>query len=176
VTGLLQTEDYARHVSATTPVVADDEVSARVAARLARQQRVLMREDEPPATWFLLDYFALIRRVGTPEVMAAQMRHLSAVAGLPHVTIQVIPGTAHAGLLGGFTVTDRAAYAESVMRGQVFEDEQTVTDLSLRFDTLRGSACSAPDSVHLMKQAADLWTGVSQATAPRTGTAPRQRP
>lgn len=104
------------------------------------------------------------------------MRHLSAVAGLPHVTIQVIPGTAHAGLLGGFTVTDRAAYAESVMRGQVVEDEQTVTDLSLRFDTLRGSACSAPDSVHLMKQAADLWTGVSQATAPRTGTAPRQRP
>jgi transcriptional regulator with XRE-family HTH domain len=176
VTGLLQTEDYAREVSATTPVVADDEVSARVAARMARQQRVLMREDDPPATWFLLDYFALVRKVGTPEVMMTQMRHLAAVAGLPHVTIQVIPGGAHAGLLGGFTVTDHAAYAESVMRGQVFEDEQTVTDLSLRFDTLRGSACSAPHSISLIEQAADLWTGVSRATARRTATAPRQQP
>ena len=43
-------------------MVADDEVSARVAARMARQQRVLMREDEPPASWFLLDYFALSGR------------------------------------------------------------------------------------------------------------------
>jgi hypothetical protein len=52
-------------VSATTPILTDDEVTARVAARMARQQRVLMR-GEPPACWFLLDYFALIRQVGAP--------------------------------------------------------------------------------------------------------------
>jgi hypothetical protein len=40
---------------------------------MARQQRVLLRED-PPAAWFLVDYFALLRGIGTPEVMAAQMR------------------------------------------------------------------------------------------------------
>jgi hypothetical protein len=51
--------------------------------------------------------------------MGAQLRHLTAVARLPHVTVQIVPATAHAGLLGGFTVTDKAAYAESVMRGQV---------------------------------------------------------
>jgi transcriptional regulator with XRE-family HTH domain len=84
VTGLLQTEDYARDVSAPTPMVTDDEVSARVAARMDRQQRVLMRDD-PPAAWFLLDYFALVRAIGTPEVMAGQMLHLLAVSGLPHV-------------------------------------------------------------------------------------------
>jgi Domain of unknown function (DUF5753) len=50
-----------------------------------------------------------MRRVGTSEVMAAQMRHPAAVADLPHVTIQVIPGTDHAGLLGRFTVTDHDA-------------------------------------------------------------------
>jgi len=173
VTGLLQTEDYARGASATTPMVTDDEVSARVAARMARQQRVLLRDD-PPAAWFLLDYFALVRGIGTSEVMAGQMRHLIAVAGLPHVTIQVVPGTAHAGLMGGFTVTEKAAYAESVVRGQVFEDEETVIALSLRLDTLRGSACSAPDSINLLGQAADLWSGASRATARRTGTARRQ--
>ena len=170
IPGLLQTEDYAREVSAMTPCVAEDEVNARVASRLARQQRVLLR-DEPPAAWFLVDYFALLRQIGTPEVMAAQMRHLSALARLPYVTIQVVPGIAHAGLLGGFTVTDKAAYAESVMRGQVFEDEETRSALSLRFDTLRSSACSAPESIKLLRQAADLWSGVRRPTARRTGTA-----
>jgi Domain of unknown function (DUF5753)/Helix-turn-helix domain len=171
VTGLLQTEDYARCTSATTPMVGEDEVSARVAARIARQQRVLLRDDDPPAAWFLLDHFALLRQVGTPDVMAAQLRHLDAVARLPHVTIQVVPPAEHAGMLGGFTVTDKAAYAESVLRGQVFEDAETVTSLSVRFDTLRGSACSAPESMRLLRQAADLWTGVSRPTARRTGTA-----
>jgi Domain of unknown function (DUF5753) len=95
VTGLLQTEDYARCTSATTPMVGEDEVSARVAARIARQQRVLLRDDDPPAAWFLLDHFALLRQVGTPDVMAAQLRHLDAVARLPHVTIQVVPPAVH---------------------------------------------------------------------------------
>jgi len=59
-----------------TPCVAEDEVNARVASRLARQWRVLLR-DEPPAAWFLVDYFALLRQIGTPQVMAGQMRHVS---------------------------------------------------------------------------------------------------
>jgi hypothetical protein len=171
VTGLLQAEDYARYASATTPLVGEDEVSARVAARMARQQRVLLRDDNPPAAWFLLDYFALLRQVGTAEVMAGQLRQLEAVSRLPHVTIQVVPPTAHAGNLGGFTVTDKAAYAESVVRGQVFEDDETTRSLSLRFDTLRGSAFSAPQSMSLLRQAADLWSGVRRPTARRTGTA-----
>lgn len=174
MTGLLQTEDYAQHVSSAMPMVTDDQVSAMVTARMARQQRVLLREDNPPAAWFLLDYFALLRGIGSADVMAAQMRHLLAVASLPHVTIQVVPGAAHAGLLGGFTVADKAAYAESVVRGQVFEDDETVSALATRFDTLRGSACSVKDSIALMKQAEDLWTGVSRASARRTGTARRQ--
>jgi hypothetical protein len=173
VSGLLQTEDYARHVSSAMPMVTDDQVSAMVAARMARQQRVLLREDNPPAAWFLADYFALLRGVGPAEVMAAQVRHLIAVADLPNITIQIVPGATHAGLMGGFTVTDKAAYAESVVRGQVFEDDETISALALRFDTLRGSAFSVKDSITLMEQAADLWTGVSRATARRTGTAPR---
>jgi uncharacterized protein DUF5753 len=128
----------------------------------------------PPTAWFLLDFFALLRGVGTPAVMVAQMRHLTAIARLPHATVQVIPATAHAGLLGGFTVTDKTAYAESVVRGQVFEVDGTVAGLSLRFDTLRASACSARDSIALMERAADLWTGVSRATARTRATAPRQ--
>jgi hypothetical protein len=72
--------------------------------------------------------------------MASRLRHLAAVAAMSHVTVQVVPGCGHVGLAGGFTVADKAAYAESVIGGQVFEDAETVSSLSVRFDTLRGSA------------------------------------
>ena len=137
----------------------------------SHEQGTLVLRDDPPAAWFLGDYFALLRGIGTPELMAVQMRHLSAVAAMPNVTIQIVPGCAHAGFMGGFTVTDKAAYAESVMRGQVFEDTQSVTALSLRYDALRGSAVSAPESTSLLRQAADLWSGARRLTAWGTGTA-----
>ena len=62
----------------------------RLRPRLDRQQRVLMRDD-PPDAWFLVDEMSLYRRVGTAGAMAAQMRHLSAVAAMPNVTVQVLP-------------------------------------------------------------------------------------
>jgi hypothetical protein len=173
ITGQLQTEAYARGASAVSPQATDDEVSAWVGARMARQQRVLLRDD-PPSAWFLVDYFALLRAVAPPDAMAAQMRYLIALASMPYITIQVVYGIGHAGMLGGFTIADKAAYAESTVRGQVFEDDETIAALTLRFDTLRSSAFSAADSIELFSQAADLWTGVSQRTARRTATARRR--
>ena len=49
--GLLQTEDYAREILAVSPGVTDDEVNARLAARMKRQ--VILTRDDPPAAWFL---------------------------------------------------------------------------------------------------------------------------
>ena len=54
--------------------------------------------------------------------MAAQLAHLAGTARLPNVTIQVVPNIEHAGLLGGFALTERAAYVETAVAGQVFED------------------------------------------------------
>ena len=96
VDGLLQTEGYARAIQSVTPKVTEDDVNARVAARLKRQA-ILTRED-PPTTWFLVDQAALRRCIGSPAVMAAQMAQLAAIARLPNVTIQVVPENAHAGL------------------------------------------------------------------------------
>ena len=62
-----------------------------------KRQAILTRDD-PPTAWFLVDEAAFRRRVGSPEVMAAQMAHLAAVAKLPKITIQVVPAIAHAGL------------------------------------------------------------------------------
>ena len=79
VTGLLQTGDYARALLATLPGVSADTIATRLAARMERQRRVLMRED-PPSACFIVDELSLYRCVGSAEVMAAQMRHLLDIA------------------------------------------------------------------------------------------------
>src|SRR5689334_19597196 len=61
LSGLLQTEDYARAILATEPGVADDDVAARLTARLARQ--ATLTQDDPPAAWFLMDEAAVAGQV-----------------------------------------------------------------------------------------------------------------
>jgi hypothetical protein len=168
VDGLLQTEDYARVIQGVTPGVTDDAISARVAARMKRQA-ILTRED-PPTAWFLLDEPALHRRVGSPEVMAAQLAQLSALARLPNITIQVVPAAAHAGLVGGFALTESAAYVETAVAGQVFEDAEIIASLLTRFDTLRNEALKASESLALIERTGEEWkaTGARVATQPTT--------
>jgi transcriptional regulator with XRE-family HTH domain len=164
LSGLLQTADYARAILAVNPGVTEEEVGARLAARLERQA-ILTRED-PPAAWFLVDEAALSRRIGPPDVMAAQLAHLAGVARLPNVTIQVVPSTAHAGLLGGFALAERAAYVETAIAGQVFEDAEIISALLTRFDTLRSEAFWASESLALIERVCEEWkaTGVRAVT------------
>ena len=58
--------------------------------------------------------------------MATQPAHLADLARLPNLTIQVVPNVAHAGLLGGFAVAEHAAYVETAVAGQVFEDADII--------------------------------------------------
>jgi transcriptional regulator with XRE-family HTH domain len=162
--GLLQTEDYARAILAVEPGATDEEVDARLTARLARQA-ILARED-PPAVWFLVDEAALRRCIGSPQVMAAQLAHLGGVARLPNITIQVVPNIAHAGLLGGFAVAERAAYVETAVAGQVFEDTEIIAALLTRFDTLRNEAFRGSESLTLIERMCKEWkaTGARAAT------------
>ncbi len=168
LSGLLQTEDYARAILGVNPGVTDEQVSARLAARLARQE--VLTRDDAPAAWFLVDEAALRRNVGSPELMAAQLTHLSGVGRLPNVTIQVVPNIAHAGLLGGFALTERAAYVETTVAGQVFEDTEIIADLLTRFDTLRNEALRASESLILLERMCEEWkaTGVRAATQATT--------
>jgi hypothetical protein len=167
--GLLQTEQYARAILAVNPGVTEEQVSERLAARLARQA-ILARED-PPAAWFLVDEAALRRCVGSPEVMAAQLAHLGGVARLPNVTIQVVPSIAHAGLLGGFAVAGRAAYVETAVAGQVFEDADIIAGLLTRFDTLRNEAFRGSESLALIERMCEEWTVSGAKAATRVITA-----
>jgi transcriptional regulator with XRE-family HTH domain len=98
VPGLLQTPDYARALlRADDPDASYATVDQRVDLLIKRQQ-VLHRPD-PVKLWVILDEAVLHRPPGGPgwagygesRPMRAQLRHLIEVAGLPHVTVQLLP-------------------------------------------------------------------------------------
>jgi hypothetical protein len=144
-------------------------VEARLAARVERQ--TLLTRADAPTIWFLVDKAALRRRIGSPEVMTSQLARLKGVARLPNVTVQVVPNIAHAGLLGGFTVTDRAAYVETAVAGQVFEDTEIIAGLLTRFDTLRSEAFRGPESLALIERMCEEWKASGARVATRAPTA-----
>ncbi len=171
ISGLLQTEDYARAHSLTYPDATPEIVTARVRNRMERQRRVLLRED-PPEARFIVDHTALYRLAGSPHVMAAQMHHLLEVAALPNITIHVLPSVVHPATPSGFMITDAAAYAEYVAGGLVFTEGQTPTILARLFDSLRNECYRVSESLAIIGKAEEVWTGESQASAvPTAGPA-----
>jgi plasmid maintenance system antidote protein VapI len=170
VTGMLQSERYARALLCTLPGATEEAVNARLANRMERQRRVLFRDD-PPTAVYVIDHAALYRCVGSPEVMAEQMTHLSDVASLPNVTMQILPAVAHPATQGGFLIVDDAAFAETVVGGYVHTGE-TVTTLVRLFDTLRSECYRGSESLAIIRNAGAVWTGESPLTAgPTAATA-----
>jgi transcriptional regulator with XRE-family HTH domain len=94
VPGPLQTKAYARaiHKAHQEVVLIPPGVSARqTQVRMLRQQ-VLTRLDPPPLELsVVLDESVLLRKVGTPEVMSEQLRHLAEMAKLPNVKLRILP-------------------------------------------------------------------------------------
>jgi transcriptional regulator with XRE-family HTH domain len=94
VTGLLQTEDYARVVMAAAARNDTEEIDRQVGVRLERQKR--LDASDAPSWWVILGEGVLHRQVGGSAVMAAQLAHIADMAGRPNVTVQVLPFTAGA--------------------------------------------------------------------------------
>ena len=73
VTGLLQTPGYATAQISLAPGISVEQTTERVANRMARQQRVLHRDDAPK-TWFLVDERSLYRPAGSATVIRPGLR------------------------------------------------------------------------------------------------------
>jgi DNA-binding XRE family transcriptional regulator len=90
IPGLLQTEDYARALTAAGyPNASPEETARRVALRMTRQQ--ILRRPEPPRLWVVIDEAVLRRPVGGSAVMRAQLGRLVEAAAQPNITLQVLP-------------------------------------------------------------------------------------
>jgi transcriptional regulator with XRE-family HTH domain len=105
VPGLLQTEDYMRAVVGGGHL--DDlpeEAEHRVQLRLGRQ--ALLEREDAPRLWAVVDEAALLRPVGGPKVMRAQLERLIEATEQPNVTLQVLPfaAGAHPAMVGAFSV------------------------------------------------------------------------
>jgi transcriptional regulator with XRE-family HTH domain len=154
IPGLLQTEDYARAVLATWRRDSPDEVEAKVAIRVGRQQ-VLATADFR----VLLDESVLHRRIGDADVMAMQLEHLLTVGARPNITIQVVPfaAGAYAGLSGAFAIAEipgeaDAAYFETGVQGITVRDAALVGSAARMFDDLRDEALSRSKSLELIAE------------------------
>jgi transcriptional regulator with XRE-family HTH domain len=105
VHGLFQTQDYARAVTRLGHTAAPaEEIERRVSMRLTRQ--ALLTGADAPRVWSVIDEGALWRPLGGRAVMRAQLNWLIEVAGLRHVTIQVVPfgRGGHVAAGGSFTI------------------------------------------------------------------------
>ena len=92
VTGLLQTEAYARHIISSysqVEPVAPGMIERLVRVRMRRQQ-VLDREPGLQLS-VVLDEAVLKRRIGSDLVMYEQLQRLAHEAGRPNLTLQILP-------------------------------------------------------------------------------------
>ena len=162
VHGLLQTADYARAVlRASAPRHTPDQIERLVDLRLERQRRL---DDNPPLDLWVIHDEAVIRRaMGGSTVMRHQLAHLLVLAGLPGVTLQVLPfdSGAHAGHDGPFSIIEfpdrsdsEVVYVESAAGPLYLEKDRDVRTSAEVFDRLRAAASPPDASLDLISKAA----------------------
>ncbi|GLX95263.1 helix-turn-helix transcriptional regulator [Herbidospora sp. NBRC 101105] len=163
VSGLLQTENYARAVFRGHLSTPDPEVEEQVRARMHRT--LLLDLDNAPELWFLLDEWVVRRPIGGPEVMVEQLEHLIALTERRNITIQLVPVDSPCtdGLMSAFTIAELAespttVQIDSTVEATVSADPEIVSEIWSRYDRLRAEAYRPGESLAMIKKAVDQWT------------------
>lgn len=162
VHGLLQTPDYYQAFMTAVPPVGDDETIARmIAVRTARQE--LLKGDDAPELWVILNEAAIRRPVGGPAVMRAQLEHIAGMAEQAAITVQVLPfrGGAHPAMDGSFSILgypDPAdpdvAYVEAQVGSLFLERPSEVERYDAMWRHLVAKAAGPDESAAMIAQAA----------------------
>jgi transcriptional regulator with XRE-family HTH domain len=175
VTGLLQTEAYARHIISSysqVEPIAPGMVERLVKVRMQRQQ-VLDREP-PLQLSIVLDESVLTRRIGDDLVMYEQLQRLAYEAGRPNVTVQILPLDAPHTIFGESFVIFRFGPDKDAMLQDVVSAEHLRNDFSVEgeretylhriaFEMLSGASLDPESSRALiLKTAESRWSGAPQ--------------
>ncbi|MFD4525323.1 helix-turn-helix domain-containing protein [Streptomyces sp. NPDC058470] len=163
IPGLLQTPEYGRAVTvASRAWQTSEEIDQFVQVRIARQQR--LTGEDPLEFWAVLAEGAIRQAVGGPDVMRAQLGHVSEMAELPNITVQVLPFSrgAHSGMFGPYLlmrfpqVTAQDLVLTETPTGNIWmERELEVAHYRALFDDARTAALSPADSLTLIRRAAE---------------------
>ncbi|WP_165966629.1 helix-turn-helix transcriptional regulator [Actinomadura sp. 7K507] len=151
LTGLLQTEEYARFVFGAGMRAGN--VDELVAIRMERQS--ILRRADPP--WlFVLIREAVVRDLKT-EFRSEQCKRLLEVMEHPKLSIQLIPADAAVFQPCGFQLLSfkqapDVAYVDGVIHhGQVLTNPPDVQELAILFNVIQTAALSAKESGNLIR-------------------------
>ncbi|MEU2897849.1 helix-turn-helix domain-containing protein [Streptomyces sp. NPDC001273] len=158
VPGLLQTAAYTRAVvERGLPNAPAGEVQRRVELRMRRAE--LLRREEAPQLWAVIDESVLLRVLGSPAVMREQLEHLVAMSERPNVTVQIVPlavTNASAPAIpvtylrfGGLDLPD-VVYLEHIRSANFLEDLDETEEYRIALDRLADEALKPRDSVELL--------------------------
>ena len=174
VTGLLQTEDYARHIigsySRVEPV-APGMIGRLVRVRM-RRQRVLSRDGLQLSV--VLDESVLKRRIGDEPVMYDQLMRLVKEADRPNLTLQVLPLDAQHSVFGeSFVIFSFGQDADAMLQdvvstehlrsGFTLEGERDTYLHRIAFQMLSEAALDPVASRALILETAEsYWSGAGK--------------
>ncbi|MET8682375.1 helix-turn-helix transcriptional regulator [Streptomyces sp. NPDC004647] len=159
VPGLLQTRPYAEAVHRASEMrCTEQEVTHMVDIRMKRQD--LLRRDEPPHIWAVIDEAVIRRMVGGPDVMRDQLLHLHESATSRHITVQILLFVtgAHAAAVGSFVILGGAVpeldvvYVDTLGGGLFMEKPQELEGYRLAFEYLRAQALDITASAAVIDQ------------------------
>lgn len=170
VTGLVQTQDYARalitsHARAITPVP-PGEIQGRVEARMIRQK--ILERDPPFELNLVFDESVLLRRIAPDKVMQGQLGRLIEVSEMETVTLRILPlDGPHAIITGGFILLQfgkvhevgyhDVACLEHLTGAENFEEERLTYQYQLAFERLTELALSPGRSRNVIARARQKW-------------------
>ena len=178
VTGLLQTEAYARHIISSYSKVepnAPSMIERMVKVRMQRQQ-VLNREPAVKLS-VVFDESVLLRRVGNDQVMYEQLQRLAREADRPNLELRIIELDAQHTVFGdafvifGFeedidaTMRDVVS-AEHLRNGVSLQGEKETYLHRIAFGMLREASLDAASTKALILETAESkWAGSQRASA-----------
>jgi len=168
VTGLLQTERYARsliteyssRVEPIAPVIIERLVQLRM------RRKVVLEQEDPVSLIVVLDESVLKRQFGDDSVMYEQMQSLAADSARPNVSLRVLPlRTPHPVSAESFVIFSfgpendailhDVVYAEGLKGSFYLENPQETYVHRLVFNTLLGATLDADASRDLILRTAE---------------------
>ena len=175
VTGLLQTEAYARHIISSysrVEPVAPGMIGRLVRVRMQRQQ-ILNREELQLTV--VLDESVLKRRIGDETVMHDQLQRLVQEAERPNMTLRILPLNAQHTVFGeSFVIFGFGEDAEAMLQdvvsteqlrsGFTLEGERETYLHRIAFQMLAEASLDPADSKALILETAQSqWSGAPAA-------------
>lgn len=163
VPGSLQIPDYSRGLYEVMGME-DDRIAELVAAR-SDVQEIFTRPKNPVTLLAVIAESVLRLRVGSDEVMHAQLTHLAELGQRKNIGLQVVPASqgCNAGHVGAFTIASLPGapdilLTEGAVRDTTTDDQGDVLQAQGIFDRVRLDSLSRSQSLELITELADqIW-------------------